>query len=291
MRNTKENASKSIIIRPLARDGITVPVIACGTILVALTSLIQALIFWLVYDHDVTEIIRTTPGRALCLEVVVILANLGLLVASIGLLWRKPWGLPVFIWTIVLWTLAVSWLIYLIVVFVNLPVYIVAILLLHNSIDSDANAIPVPHERLNVRRIVSVGCLTLSCALHLWALLAASDPGFWGWYVFPMAHPSHLFVPAVMLFIVGVVLAPKSRRLLSANIPLMVFCMAFGMILIASTVLNTSLHVYLPEAVVRGDMPYRVMCFHFALIAIVALLLNCFSSLGRSDASESAHVA
>jgi hypothetical protein len=247
---------------------------------VALTQLIQTFVFWIVNRHGAAVVVHLTPWLALVLQTVTPIALSSLLAAGIGLLLRKPWGRPLFACTAVLWMLAVACLTYWIVAVVNLPVYLLAMWLLYKKGNAAVTEVFQMGARFSVRGIASVACLALSCALHLWAWLAAISPTSWVWRIIRHGHPWHLLVPGAMLLIAGVALAYRSTRLSNAGIALMVFCAAMGDLLVASAPLSTSLYRYLPEPRAYAYLPYAFMIKYLVLLASVAVALLKFSGRG-----------
>lgn len=84
-------------------------------------------------------------------------------------------------------------------------------------------------------------------------------------------------------------LASRSTRLWSAGIALMVFCVAMGDLLVASTPVSTSLIRYLPEPKGYGSLPFDFMIKYLVLLGGVALSLFYFSRRGCRNGSRNAH--
>lgn len=260
------------------RNGSTVVVIACSTILMALTQLIQTFYFWISHLQDAETIVRLTPPLGLALQSVTPVALLGLSFASTGLLRGKPWGRPLFTWAAVIWLLATALLSFWIATIVNLPVYLLAIWLLNKRRHTSVLSPPVSSSRLSLRSSIPVLLLALSSTLHLWAWLAAISPASWVWALIPDGHPWHLLLPSAMLFIAGVWLSSKASKLRNAGVSLMVFCVAMGAMLVASTVTSTELRRFMPDPKPYGELPYGPMLMYIAFVASIALSLLRYSS-------------
>ncbi|MBN3756571.1 hypothetical protein G3N95_26795 [Paraburkholderia sp. Tr-20389] len=259
------------------RKHATITIIAFSTMLVSVTQLIQTFVFWIVNRHQALEVIHLTPWLSLILQVVTPIALIGLLAAGIGLVRRKRWGRPLFAWTAIAWMLVVALLSYWIMTVVNLPVFLLAIWLLHKKKSADSTNASETHAPWSVRHVTSITCLVLSCTLHLWAWLAAISPSSWVWTIIPHGHPWHLLLPSAILLIAGAMLAAKSSRIWSAGVVLMVFCVAMGDLLVSSMPLSTSLFRYLPEPKGYGFLPYDFMIKYLLVVGGIALSMLHFS--------------
>lgn len=156
MPENQQSTPTATISVPSVRNRSTIVVIASGTILVAVTQLIQTFVFWIVNRHQAAVIIHLTPWLALILQAATPIALLGLLAASIGLIWQKQWGRPLFVWTTVVWMLVVALLSYWIMTVVNSPVYLLAIWLLYKKNNAGFTYASGTRTRLSLRRISSV---------------------------------------------------------------------------------------------------------------------------------------
>lgn len=281
MRSAKNISGVGVLGGQKADLSIT-SVIALGTILVSVTFLLEILVFWIFDRQDAMEIVHGMSKRALRLLVVEIVAHASLLLAGVGLLCRKPWGVPLYIWTVVVWTLAVAWLFYLIVAVVKLPLYAYVSALLYHEAISNRRDVPTAPACRTLRGAVSAIGLSLSCACHFWAWMVGVPRDFFGEPLIPLGYQGDLLLLALILFITGVGFSPKGSRLLSASKSLTVFCFSLSVVLVSNTVSNTSLHKYMPEPVPRGEMPILAMSWYIVGIGVISLFLLCLSHFLRS---------
>ncbi|VVE16713.1 hypothetical protein PPN31114_02940 [Pandoraea pneumonica] len=272
------------VIDGQATDTSISSVIALGTILVSVTFFLEIVVFWFLNGHEAMDIVDGMSKRALRLLVVDATARAALLLAGVGLLCRKPWAMPLYVWTVVVWTLAVAWLFYLIIAVVNLPIYGCVSALLYNEAVSNRRDVPGVKVSLTSRDTVSVICLSLSCAVHFWAVMISVPRDFFGEQLTPLGYQGYLFLLAPMFFIAGVGFSRKGNRLWSASKSLTVFSFSLSVALISNTVSNTSLHKYMPESIPRGEMPILAMSWYAVEISVIAIVLSGLLHFLRSRA-------